>query len=141
MLAPPASFLAEDAASHSLGMIMDYAPDLPFSGTDVSLAYAAAHRETLVRLLAVIDKSVAWFDDPANRTEAVDILVKEMKSARGPVERSYDYLRKINYFAPTNDISRSRMQNLINAMKALGDIKTDITPDKIVVPGLTRLVD
>ena len=120
---------------------MDYAPDLPFSGTDVSLAYAAAHRDTLVKLLAVIDKSVAWFDDPANRTEAVDILVKEMKSPRAPVERSYDFLRKINYFAPTKDISRSRIQNLINAMKGLGDIKTDITPDKVVVPGLTRLVD
>jgi hypothetical protein len=26
-------------------------------------------------------------------------------------------------------------------MKGLGDIKSDITPDKIVVPGLTRLVD
>jgi ABC-type nitrate/sulfonate/bicarbonate transport system substrate-binding protein len=141
MLAPPVSFYAEDAGFHSVGMIMDYAPDLPFSSTDVSLAYAAAHRDTLVKLLAVIDKSVAWFDDPANRTEAIDILVKEMKSARGPVERSYDYLRKINYFAPTNAISRSRMQNLINAMKALGDIKSDITPDKIVVPGLARLVD
>jgi NitT/TauT family transport system substrate-binding protein len=141
MLAPPVSFFAEDSGFHSIGMIMDYAPDLPFSGTDVSLAYAAAHRDTLVKLLAVIDKSVAWFDDPANRAEAVDILVKEMKSAREPVERSYDYLRKINYFAPTNAISRSRMQNLINAMKSLGDIKSDITPDKIVVPGLTRLVD
>jgi NitT/TauT family transport system substrate-binding protein len=141
MLAPPVSFFAEDAGFHSIGMIMDYAPDLPFSGTDVSLAYAAAHRDTLVKLLAVIDKSVAWFDDPANRTEAVDILVKEMKSARAPVERSYDFLRKINYFAPTNAISRSRVQNLINAMKALGDIKTDITPDKVVVPGLARLVD
>lgn len=141
MLAPPVSFFAEDAGFHSVGMIMDYAPDLPFSGTDVSLAYADKHRDTLNKLLAVIDKSVAWFDDPANRTEAVDILVKEMKSPRPPVERSYDYLRKINYFAPTNEISRKRMQNLINAMKALGDIKTDITPDKIVVPGLARLVD
>jgi NitT/TauT family transport system substrate-binding protein len=141
MLAPPVSFFAEDAGFHSVGLIMDYAPDLPFSGTDVSLAYAAAHRDTLVKLLAVIDKSVAWFDDPANRTEAIDIMVKEMKSARAPVERSYDFLRKINYFAPTNAISRSRMQNLINAMKSLGDIKSDITPDKIVVPGLTRLVD
>jgi NitT/TauT family transport system substrate-binding protein len=141
MLAPPVSFFAEDAGFHSVGMIMDYAPDLPFSGTDVSLAYADKHRDTLKTLLAVIDKSVAWFDDPANRTEAIDILVKEMKSPRPPVERSYDYLRKINYFAPTNEISRKRMQNLINAMKALGDIKTDITPDKIVVPGLARLVD
>jgi ABC-type nitrate/sulfonate/bicarbonate transport system substrate-binding protein len=141
LLAPPVSFFAEDSGFHSVGLIMDYAPDLPFSGTDVSLAYAAAHRDTLMKLLAVIDKSVAWFDDPANRTEAVDILVREMKSARTPIERSYDFLRKINYFAPTNAISRARMQNLINAMKGLGDIKTDITPDKIVVPGLTRLVD
>jgi len=141
MLAPPVSFFAEDAGFHSIGMIMDYAPDLPFSGNVVSLAYAAAHRDTLVKLLAVVDKSVAWFDDPANRSEAVDIMVKEMKSPRAPVERSYDYLRKINYFAPTNAISRARMQNLINAMKSLGDIKSDITPDKIVVPGLARLVD
>jgi NitT/TauT family transport system substrate-binding protein len=141
MLAPPVSFFAEDAGFHSVGMIMDYAPDLPFSGTDVSLAYAAKHRDTLIKMLAAVDKSVAWFDDPANRTEAVDILVKEMKSAREPVERSYDYLRKIDYFAATNDISRKRMQSLIEAMKTLGDIKSDITPDKIVVPGLTRLVD
>ena len=141
MLAPPVSFFAEDSGFHSVGLIMDYAPDLPFSGTVVSLPYAAQHRDTLVKLLAVIDKSVAWFDDPANRTEAVDIMTNEMKSARAPVERSYDFLRKINYFAPTNAISRARMQNLINAMKALGDIKSDIIPDKIVVPGLTRLVD
>lgn len=141
LLAPPVSFFAEDSGFHSVGLIMDYAPDLPFSGTDVSLAYAAAHRDTLIKLLGVIDKSVAWFDDPANRAEAVDIMVKEMRSARGPVERSYDFLRKINYFSPTGDISRARMQNLINAMKGLGDIKSDITPDKIVVPGLTHLVD
>jgi NitT/TauT family transport system substrate-binding protein len=141
MLAPPVNFFAEDAGFRNVGMIMDYAGDLPFSGTDVSLAYAGAHRDTLVRLLAAIDKSVAWFDDTANRTEAIDILAREMKSPRDPVERSYDYLRKINYFAPSNEISRKRMQNLIDAMKALGDIKSDITPDKVVVPSLSRLVD
>jgi hypothetical protein len=33
------------------------------------------------------------------------------------------------------------MQNLINAMKGLGDIKSDITADKIVASGLTHLVN
>jgi NitT/TauT family transport system substrate-binding protein len=141
MLAPPVSFYAEDAGFHSLGKIMDYAGDMPFSGTVVSLAYAAKHREALTKLLAALDKSVAWFDDTAHRAEAIDILVAEMKSARDPVERSYDFLRKINYFAPNNEISRSRMQKLIDAMKALGDIKSDITPDRVVASGLTRLVD
>jgi NitT/TauT family transport system substrate-binding protein len=141
MLAPPVNFFAEDAGFRNVGMIMDYAGDMPFSGTDVSLAYAGKHRDTLQKMLAVLDKSIAWFNDSVNRTEAIDIMVQEMKSQRDPVERSYDYLRKINYFAPTNEISRSRMQNVINAMKALGDIKSDITPDRVAVPGFTHLVN
>jgi NitT/TauT family transport system substrate-binding protein len=141
MLAPPVNFFAEDAGFHNVGMIMDYAGDMPFSGSDVSLAYASKHHDTVTKLLEVLDKSVAWFNDASHRDEAIDIVVQEMKSAREPVERSYDYLRKINYFAPNNEISRSRMENLINAMKALGDIKSGITPDRVVVPGLARMVD
>jgi NitT/TauT family transport system substrate-binding protein len=64
MLAPPVNFFAEDAGFRNIGMILDYAGDLPFSATDVSLSYAAHHKETLTKLLAALDKSVAWFDDP-----------------------------------------------------------------------------
>jgi NitT/TauT family transport system substrate-binding protein len=141
MLAPPVNFFAEDAGFRNIGMIMDYAGDMPFSGMDVSLAYAGKHHDILIKLLGALDKSIAWFDDTSNRGEAIDIMANEMKSQRSPVERSYDYLRKINYFAPNNEISRSRMQNVINAMKALGDIKSDITVDRVAVPGLTRIVD
>ena len=141
MLAPPVNFFAEDAGFHNIGMIMDYAGDMPFSAADVSLAFAAKHRDAVVKLLGVLDKSIAWFNDPSNRGEAIDIMVKEMKSPRDPVERSYDYLRKIDYFARTNQVSRSRMQNVIKEMKALGDIKSDITADKVVIPGLTPIVD
>jgi len=141
MLAPPVNFFAEDAGFRNIGLILDYARDLPFSASDVSLAYARTHGDTLKKLLTVLDKSTAWFNDPANREEAVDIMVREMKSPRAPVERAYDFLRKIDYFAPNADVSRSRLQNLINAMKALGDIKGGIAPDKVVMPGLAHLVD
>lgn len=141
MLAPPVNLFAEDAGFRNVGLVLTYAPDLPFSASDVSQSYARAHHDTLENLLAALDKSVAWFNDSAHRAEAVDILVKEMKSPRPPVERSYDFLRKINYFAPNSDVSRSRLQNMINAMKALGDIKGTITPDRIVMPGLAHLVN
>jgi hypothetical protein len=49
-------------------------------------------------------------------------LAKEMKSQRDPVARSYDYFRKIDYFASGNEVSRARLQNLVHEMKALGDI-------------------
>ena len=141
MLAPPVNLFAEDAGFRNVGLILTYAPDLPFSASDVSQAFARTHHDTLEKLLAALDKSVAWFNDPANRTEAVDIMVKEMKSPRPPIERSYDFLRKINYFAPNSDVSRSRLQNVINAMKALGDIKGTITPDRIVISNLAHLVN
>jgi len=141
MLTPPVNFFAEDAGFRNVGMILDYAKDLPFSAMDVSLAYASKHRDTLAKLLAVIDKSIAWFNDGSHRDEAINILAKEMKSKRDPVARSYDYFRKINYFAPGNEVSRARLQNLVNEMKALGDIKGDIAFERIVMPGLTRLVE
>jgi ABC-type nitrate/sulfonate/bicarbonate transport system substrate-binding protein len=63
-------------------MILDYAKDLPFSAMDVSLAYAGKHRDMLAKLLVVIDKSIAWFNDDSHRDEAINILAKEMKSKR-----------------------------------------------------------
>src|SRR5215469_8233788 len=80
MLTPPVNFFAEDAGFRNVGMILDYANDLPFSAMDVSLAYASKHRDTLAKLLAVIDKSIAWFNDGSHRDEAINILAKEMKS-------------------------------------------------------------
>jgi len=38
-------------------------------------------------------------------------------------------------------VSRSRLHNVINAMKTLGDIKGTITPDHIVTPSLAHLVN
>ena len=141
ILTPPANFFAEDAGFRNVGMILDYARDLPFSATDVSLAYAAKHPDTLVRLLAVLDKSVAWFNDVSHREEAIDILVDAMKAKREPVARSYDYLRKIDYFAHDNAVPRAGLQGLVNEMKALGDLKDDVPLERVVMPGLARLVD
>ena len=101
MLAPPVNFFAEDAGFHNVGMIMDYANDLPFSATDVSLAYAGkASRNTDQAARAPSTRASRGSTTLPTASEAIDILVREMKSPREPVERSYDYLRKIDYFAP-----------------------------------------
>ena len=74
-------------------------------------------------------------------TSSIDILAREMKSNRDPVARSYDYFRKIDYFARNNAVSRARLQSLVNEMKALGDIKRDVDLELVVMPNLARLVD
>ena len=70
ILLPPFNFFAESAGFRNLGLSVDYTPELPFTGAVVNRNWAATHRATLDRLLAVHNQSMAWFLDPRNREPA-----------------------------------------------------------------------
>jgi NitT/TauT family transport system substrate-binding protein len=141
MLVPPQSFVAEKEGFRNIGMILDYAKDLPFSGADVRLDWAAKHGDTLKRFLGVLDQSVAWFYADGNREEAIDILAEASHANRDQVAQSYDFQKKLGYFARTNEISRTGLAHLIQAMKDLGDIEGKVTPEKLVIKDVTPLVE
>src|SRR4029077_11558297 len=99
MLVPPFNFVAEAAGFTDLGTMLQFASDLPFGSTDVSLAFAKQHHDALVGFVAALDKSIAWFNDDAHRDAAIDLLASEMKTPnRDDVAKSYDFFRKIGYF-------------------------------------------
>ena len=142
MLAPPINFFAEVAGFHNIGMMIDYTKELPFGATDVSRAYADKHRDTVVRFLGALDKSFAWFNADANRDGAIDILANEMKNAnRDDVAKSYDYMRKIGFFAVSNVVSRKRLEALMDEMTAIGDTDGKVPVDKLVLAGVTHVGD
>jgi NitT/TauT family transport system substrate-binding protein len=142
MLVPPANFLAEKQGFSNIGMIMDYTKDLPMGSADVSLAWAGKHADTARRLVGVLDQSIAWFYDDKNRDEAIAILAKVAKSNRDEIVQSYDFLRRIGAFERSDAVSRKSLQNLIDAMRAIGDLQGEtVTTDRLVIPGLTRVVD
>lgn len=142
MLAPPVNFFAEEAGFHGIGMMIDYTKDLPFGATDVSLAFANEHHDTLVRFAAALDKSVAWFNDDANRDGAIDVLAGQMKTmSRDDVAKSYDYLRKIGFFPTDSTISRKRLEALMGEMTAIGDTEGKVPIDKLLLPGIARVGD
>ncbi|HXQ52235.1 MAG TPA: ABC transporter substrate-binding protein [Stellaceae bacterium] len=142
MLVPPANFLAEKEGFSNIGMLMDYTKDLPMGSADVSLAWAAKHADAAKNLVAVLDRSIAWFYDDKNRDEAIEILIKVSKANRDEIVQSYDFLHRIGAFERSNTVSRKSLQSLIDAMKGIGDLQgTTVTVDKLVIPGLTRVVD
>jgi NitT/TauT family transport system substrate-binding protein len=142
MLAAPFNFFAEAAGFHNVGLILDYAHDLPFGSTDVSLAYAKDHRDTLQRLLNVIEQASVWFNDTNNREAAVNILLKVMKSdQRDDVAKSYDYMRRIGYFEPKGIVSRKSIATVEKEMAAIGDSAENVPFEKLVLPGLTKIGD
>jgi ABC-type nitrate/sulfonate/bicarbonate transport system substrate-binding protein len=142
MLAPPVNFFAEEAGFRNIGMMIDYTKDLPFGATDVSLAFAKDHHDTLMKFMAALDKSIGWFNEDANRDAAIEVLAGVMKTtSRDDVAKSYDYLRKIGFFRTDNVISRKRLDALMDEMTAIGDTQGKVPIDKLVLPGVARIGD
>ena len=141
MLLPPFNFHAEAAGFRNIGLVIDYAKDLPFTGLEATRDWADKHRDVIERLLRAMDKSVAFFYDDAHRKESVDIMTRTVKLDAEDVVKSYDFLRKIDYFAHDATVSRHQLASLIKAMQGIGDIGTGITVDRLVMPGLTKLAE
>ena len=100
ILAPPFSFRAEAAGFGNLGLTIDYVKDLPFAGTVVNRTWAAATGAPS-KVLAVYNKSIAWFPRPEKRAEAVKMMVDVSKMQADDVEKSYDFLITGKFIEPT----------------------------------------
>jgi ABC-type nitrate/sulfonate/bicarbonate transport system substrate-binding protein len=141
ILLPPFNFQAEAKGFNSLGLTVDYVKDLPFSATAVNIDWATAHRETLAKLLGILNKSIAWFDDTSNRAEAVRILKTASGLAQEDVQKSYDFFRNGHFFEPSGKVSRSKLGSLAKAMESLGDLQGALNVDKATLTGVTQVTD
>jgi NitT/TauT family transport system substrate-binding protein len=141
ILLPPFNFHAVAAGFNELGLTIDFAPELPFSGTTVNRNWVDKNKDVLQRILAAHLKSVAWFYDPKNRAEAVAMMAEASKIKPEDVEKSYDFFIKGKFFEPTGVISRTKLNALVAAMQQLGDLPADFDTGTLVLSGTTKLGD
>jgi ABC-type nitrate/sulfonate/bicarbonate transport system substrate-binding protein len=135
ILLPPFNFQAEAQGFNNLGLTVEYAPELPFSGTVVNKKWAADRSAILKRLLQAHTKSVQWFYDDANREEAINILGSVTSLKPDDIAKSYDFFRKNSFFDRTGAISRKKMDALVEALTTLGDVQTKGNVERFVLPG------
>jgi NitT/TauT family transport system substrate-binding protein len=141
IVAPPYSFRAEAAGFTNLGRTIDYVKDLPFAGTVVNRSFAAAKPRVVDRVLAVMNRSIAWLYDPKNRAEAVKMMVEVSRMQVDDVEKSYDFLIGGKLFEPTGKVSRAKLTALVGALAQLGDVPGGFEIERLVLPGVTQLTD
>jgi ABC-type nitrate/sulfonate/bicarbonate transport system substrate-binding protein len=141
ILLPPSNFQVQGQGYNDLGLAMQYAPELAFSGTVVNKAWAAEHADVLRRVLAAQSKSTEFLYDPQNRAEAVNILVKVSGQKQEDVDKSYDFFTKNRFFDRTGKISRVKMSAVTDALVGLGDVKSRGNVERFLLPGVAQLSD
>jgi len=141
VLLPPFSFAAEAAGFANLGLTADYAKDLPFTAAAVNKDWAAKNPDALRRLLAVHNRSVAWFLDPSHRQEAIDIMVEASKLKPEVIAKTYDFLHSRPFIEGTGRVSRTKMGALLAALKGLGDLQGSTEVERFVLPGVAQMSD
>ena len=141
ILTPPFSFRAEDAGYTNLGLVVDYAKDLPFSGTVINRSWAAGHKAVAQKFLAAYTKCILWFNDSKNRDEAIKILVDASHGKSKDIATSYDFFRKINFFEPTGKVSKAQLENIVKALEDIGDLDRSFDVNRLVMPGVTELAN
>jgi NitT/TauT family transport system substrate-binding protein len=141
ILLPPFSISAEEAGFNNLGLVADYAKDLPFTGAAVNTNWASKNPDVLRRFLDAHNKSVQWFLDPKNRQESIDILAEASKLNPEVMAKTYDFLRSRPFFEPTGRISKAKMSALIAAIGQLGGFQGSTDVAHYVLPGIAQLGD
>jgi ABC-type nitrate/sulfonate/bicarbonate transport system substrate-binding protein len=141
MVLPPFNFLAEAAGFKNIGLVIDYVKDYPFTGLEVSKPWASAHMDLAKRVLAALDDSATWFYEPENRDALIQMGMKNFKIDEKEAAQSLDFLRKIQYFAPTSKVSQKGLDSLIQVMRESGDVSNPIKAQDLIMPGLTELTE
>jgi len=140
LLTTPYNFHAAAAGYRNLGMTADMV-DMPFSGVSANRNWAARNMKVAQAYLAAYSKAILWLEDPANRREAIDIMLAVSSLSPEDVAKSYEFLHDGHFFEATGTISRARLGKVLDALKELGDIPPAMSLDSLFIPGLTQVSD
>jgi len=129
ILFPPFDSRAAEAGFSVLGTLVDVLPQFPFIGWAATDKYAQSHADLLVRFTKGYLRGVRWLNDPRNRVRAIDILVKDTKTAQPDAEKSYDtFVAKNKLFSPRAITVPKSFQTVIDALVQIKVVSPPIQP-------------
>jgi ABC-type nitrate/sulfonate/bicarbonate transport system substrate-binding protein len=135
ILFPPFDSRAIAEGYTLLGTLPQVLPSFPFVGWTVADKWADSHADVLVRFLKGYLRGTRWLNDPKNRAQAIEILLKHTSTTPPDADKSYDaFVGRNKLFANDGVIAASSYQTIVDAL-----IKIKV----ISAPGLapTRFFD
>jgi NitT/TauT family transport system substrate-binding protein len=129
ILAAPFDFRALGEGYTNLGTTYERLPDFPFTAYGVNHSWAERNRDAVVGFLRAYLAGIEWLYDPANRSEAIAILVKETNANPDDAAKTYDqYLRDVKVFRKDGALTEDAMRKMLQGVVELGDLKEPLPP-------------
>jgi len=135
ILFPPFIFRGMAAGYSNLGLVVDFAPELPFSGLGANTKWAAANPGQLKAILDGYTRALVWMHQPEHRAEAITMMIEATKSDAADIEQTFDFLAKIGFYDENPMISRRKLTAIADVLKSDGDIPATTPIEKLVLPG------
>ena len=125
----PYSIQAEKLGLKSLGRPVDVLGPYQAGGVFVMRAWAQQNAETLERYLAAYIEALRWSLDSNNRSEAIGMLVSNLKLPQEIAERTYQLLSEPNFgFAPDAKLNLEGFRNMLALRAEVEQPGTQLPP-------------
>ena len=128
-LVPPQDSMLIDQGFHGLAFYPDYFPNLALSTTAVSRAWAARNSDTIKGYLRAQSIGIKWLYDPANKDEAIRILMDETKSDLRAAESAYAiYVTKMRLYPENACVEAKGFRSLLDVLAKINAAVAPNTP-------------
>ena len=128
ILNPPASFRADGLGFTKLGEISDYMKDYPFTVWAVHTGWAAKNRGAVVGFTVCHIRGVEWANQPENKTQAVDMILKYAKASPADAAKTYDYFSKLKFFSRDAALTEAIFDKMKGGLLQMGDVREPVPP-------------
>jgi ABC-type nitrate/sulfonate/bicarbonate transport system substrate-binding protein len=136
ILNPPTYHRATSMGLTNLGDTATFASDIPFTVWGANTAWAAKNRDALNAFARNYKRAVQWLYNPANKTKAVDILVRYAKQEPKDCAEAYDfYIAKLKLFGLDGDVSDAVYEKMAEGLADIGITKRPYPPKSAIFDG------
>jgi ABC-type nitrate/sulfonate/bicarbonate transport system substrate-binding protein len=123
IMTQPVDFVAMDDGYRLLGRSTDVLQHFMFMSVSVNRSWAQAQRPALVRYLRGLGNGIDWLYDPANKEEAIRILMERTNTDYSAVSRTYAvYIEEGKVLPRHAEIPVQGLEAYVQAMIDLGDL-------------------
>lgn len=144
ILNPPFDVMAESKGMVRLAQLGKYSPNSTWAFVTTNQKFAENNPELVAGFASAYDRAVAYFYDPRNREEMIDILmalVKGNEMTKDEVVKTYNTFIREAYFTASAVITRDSFKLAMDELVTSKAIPAAFDVQRLMIPGVSKLLE